>query len=181
MEAEVLILFREYQEYAVFLSVLINIIIAILGVIPSFFITGANILFFGFWNGILVSILGEAIGALVAFTLYRKGFKKLIKNRLEKYPKLIRLTELEGKKAFFSVLSLRLMPFMPSGLVTFAASIGKMSTINFTFASSLGKLPALLFEGFSVYQIAQSSLKGKLFLLILGLIILWFNFRSKTK
>ncbi|SQA14989.1 Uncharacterised protein [Streptococcus agalactiae] len=39
--------FNNYSEIAVILSLFISIIIAILGVIPSVFVTGANILFFG--------------------------------------------------------------------------------------------------------------------------------------
>jgi uncharacterized membrane protein YdjX (TVP38/TMEM64 family) len=61
---------------AIFVSIIINIIISILGVVSSFFITAANIGFFGFGNGLLISITGEAIGAIISFYLYRKGLKK---------------------------------------------------------------------------------------------------------
>lgn len=178
MERDLIGLFNNYQEYAIVISLLLNILIAVLGVIPSFFITGANIIFFGFWEGILISLLGETFGAIIAFLLYRKGFKKLVTNNLSKYPRLISLTELEGSKAFFAVFSLRLMPFIPSGLVTFAAAIGKISIITFAFSSSLGKIPALFIEGFTVYQLISFSLEAKLLLLFLGIIILWFNLRK---
>lgn len=178
MEIDLIALFNNYREYAIFISIILNIVIAILGIIPSFFVTGANIIFFGFWEGILISLIGETFGAIIAFTLYRKGFKKLVTNSLTKYPRLVSLTELEGHKAFYAVLSLRLMPFVPSGLITFAAAIGKISVLLFAAASSLGKIPALLFEGFSVYQFFSFSWEIKLLLIIIALIILWFNFRK---
>lgn len=178
MELDVIALFNSYREYAIFISISLSIIIAVLGVIPSFFITGANIIFFGFWDGIIISLLGETFGAVVAFTLYRKGFKRVVTNSVTKYPKLVSLIELEGKKAFFAVLSLRLMPFVPSGLITFAAAIGKISVLTFTIASSVGKIPALLIEGFSVYKFISISWEGKLIFAILALLILWLNFKK---
>lgn len=178
MELDLIALFNNYREYAIFISIILNIVIAVLGVIPSFFVTGANIIFFGFWEGILISLIGETFGAIIAFTLYRKGFKRIVADSITKYPKLVSLTELEGKKAFLAVLSLRLMPFMPSGLITFAAAVGKISVLVFTAASSLGKIPALFIEGFSVYQFISISWEGKLFLVILALFILWLNFKK---
>lgn len=178
MELDLIALFNNYREYAIFISIILNIIIAVLGVIPSFFVTGANIIFFGFWEGILISLIGETFGAIIAFTLYRKGFKRIVTDSITKYPKLVSLTELEGKKAFLAVLSLRLMPFMPSGLITFAAAVGKISVLVFTAASSLGKIPALFIEGFSVYQFISISWEGKLLLVIIALIILWLNFKK---
>lgn len=178
MEPDLIALFNSYREYAIFISIILNIIVAVLGIIPSFIVTGANIVFFGFWEGLLISLIGETFGAIVAFTLYRKGFKRMVTNSLPKYPKLVALTELEGKKAFFAVLSLRLMPFMPSGLVTFAAAIGKISVLLFVTASSLGKIPALLFEGFSVYQFISFSWEVKILLVIISIVILWLNFRK---
>lgn len=178
MELDLIALFNNYREYAIFISIILNIVIAVLGVIPSFFVTGANIIFFGFWEGILISLIGETFGAIIAFTLYRKGFKRIVADSITKYPKLVSLTELEGKKAFLAVLSLRLMPFMPSGLITFAAAVGKISVLVFTAASSLGKIPALFIEGFSVYQFISISWEGKLLLVIIALIILWLNFKK---
>ena len=82
MVENLLRLFKEYQDLAIVISICISIIIAVLGVVPSVFITAANILFFGFWNGMFISFLGEAIGAGIAFLLYRRGFKKTVKKSL---------------------------------------------------------------------------------------------------
>ena len=121
------------------LSICVSIVIAVLGVLPSVFITAANIIFFGFWQGTLISFIGEAVGAGVAFLLYRKGFKKVTQESLKKHPRLNRLAAAEGKEAALLVFTLRLIPFVPSGLITFAAAVGNIGFILFLMASSLGK------------------------------------------
>ncbi len=167
-------LFREYQNLAIVISICISIIIAILGVVPSVFITAANILFFGFWNGMFISFLGEAMGAGIAFLLYRKGFKRTVEKRLDKYPKVQQLINAEGKEAFYLVLALRLIPFVPSGLITFAAAIGRVSFITFVIASSLGKLPALFIEAYAVNEVTNFGWQGKLILALVAVILLYW-------
>ncbi len=167
-------LFSEYQNLAIVISICISIIIAIMGVVPSVFITAANILFFGFWNGLFISFLGEAIGAAIAFLLYRKGFKKTVDRKLDKYPKVKRLINAQGKEAFFLVLALRLIPFVPSGLITFAAAVGKISFLIFIIASSLGKLPALLVEAYAVNEVTRFGWEGKLILVLAAVLILYW-------
>ncbi|MEO6719380.1 MAG: VTT domain-containing protein [Ferruginibacter sp.] len=179
MEKNILHLFEEYPQLAVVLSLCVSILIAVLGVLPSVFITAANIIFFGFWNGTLISFLGEAIGAGVAFLLYRKGFKKRTQHSLQKYPKLNRLVSAEGKGAFYLIFSLRLIPFVPSGLITFAAAIGSVQFFVFFIASSLGKLPALLLEAWSVNEVRAFGWQGKLILAAVAISLLVMLIKKK--
>ncbi|MBY6037870.1 VTT domain-containing protein [Fictibacillus nanhaiensis] len=167
MTETIIAFFYEYSEWAITVSIILNIVIAILGLVPSVFLTAANIVFFGFWTGTLISFIGEAIGALVSFVLYRKGFKRVSRQKLEKYPLVVRLLSAKGKEAFVILFSLRMLPFVPSGLVTFAGAIGAVSVTVFVLASSIGKIPALLLEAYSVYNITEWNTEGKI---ILGII-----------
>lgn len=178
MKEALLQAFQQHPHLALLASLAISIIIAVLGLVPSFFITAANILFFGFWHGVAVSFLGEALGAVVSFYLYRKGFKSGASRQLEKYQKIKLLLDAEGGKAFWLIFSLRLIPFVPSGLVTFAAAIGKVSAPTFWVASSIGKLPALLLEGYAVYQVTEFGWQGKVILTFFALFILYFVLRQ---
>ena len=171
--------FKEYHDFAIVISICISIIIAVLGVVPSFFITAANILFFGFWNGMFISFVGEATGAAIAFLLYRKGFKKKVEKGLDKYPRLKRLINATGKEACYLIFSFRLMPFVPSGFITFAAAIGKVSFLVFIIASSLGKLPALLMEAYSVYEITQFGWQGKVILALIAGALLYLVIKKR--
>ncbi|HVK96528.1 MAG TPA: VTT domain-containing protein [Flavisolibacter sp.] len=178
MKESILQLFLQHPNLAIGISLLISIVVAILGLVPSFFITAANILFFGFWEGTLISFAGEAIGAVIAFLLYRAGFKKAATTQLQRFPKVQRLTEVENKEALLLIFSLRLIPFVPSGLVTFAAAIGRVSLLVFAVASSIGKAPALLMEGYSAYQVTEFGWQGKLILAIVALVLLYFAIKQ---
>jgi uncharacterized membrane protein YdjX (TVP38/TMEM64 family) len=177
----VLSYFNDFREWAIVISILINVLIAVLGIVPSVFLTAANLLFFGFWAGTAISFLGEMIGAAVSFLLYRKGFKQLSRKKLNKYPKMIKLLDAEGKEAFILILSLRILPFVPSGLVTFTGAIGAVSTAVFVAASSLGKIPALLLEAYSVYNITKWNIEGKVILALVALLAIFGMIKNMKK
>ena len=172
-------IFRDHPQAAILISLGLSVVVAVIGVLPSFFITAANILFFGFWNGLLLSLLGEALGAVVAFWLYRKGFKKSAMKAFDKYPRLKRLTDTTGRQAFMLVIGLRLLPFVPSGLVTFAAAIGSMALWSFSIASTVGKIPALFMEAYAVYEVTRFGWQGKLILCLAAVAILYMVLRKK--
>lgn len=173
MKEQLTELFQHYPYAAFFISILVSIIIAVLGVVPSFFITAANILSFGFVMGTLVSFLGESIGAMAAFILYRKGFKKKLGDAVQKFSGVKKLLEAEKREAFGLILSLRLIPFVPSGLITFAAAVGTVPSLTFFCASSLGKIPALFCEAGSVYAVTKFSWPAKILLMTIALLFLF--------
>jgi len=174
--------FKENQEIAILISFGIGIVIAILGVVPSFFLTAANILFFGFWPGTLLSFFTEALGNMFAFYLYRKGFREKFSNKIGQYKKLNQLLLAGNREAFWLILALRIFPFVPSGLVSFASAIGKVSAPVFFIASSIGKIPAILLEASAVYGFLQSDWKIKIFIAFIAtLIILIILFRLNKK
>ncbi|MDB5193362.1 MAG: rane protein [Segetibacter sp.] len=179
MKQDVIQLFSTYPQYAFLLSIGLNVFIAILGVVPSVFLTAANVLFFGFWPGTLISFVGESFGAFVSFLLYRFGFKKNIKNKLQKYPRVQKLLQAQGKDAFYLIVSLRLIPFIPSGIITFTAAVGRVSLLTFFLASSVGKIPALLIEAYAAYQVTHFGWQGKVILLLAGIYILYYVIKKR--
>ncbi|RYY99072.1 MAG: TVP38/TMEM64 family protein [Chitinophagaceae bacterium] len=181
MKEFLLDLFSQHPGAALGLSLLASVLLAVLGVLPSVFITAANILFFGFWKGTAISFAGEALGAAVSFWLYRKGFRKGAAPAFARYPKARRLLEAQGTEAFGLILSLRLLPFVPSGLVTFAAAIGRVSAGTFVLASSIGKAPALLLEAWSVQKVTEGSVAGKIILAVVAFGLLFLLLRKKSR
>ncbi len=181
MKQELFQLFQQHPQLAVLISLVVSIVVAVLGLVPSVFITAANILFFGFWRGTLISFLGETIGAAVAFFLYRRGFKNVSHERLKKFPALQRLLHAKGSEAFLLILSLRLIPFVPSGLVTFAAAIGNVSPVLFLAASSLGKIPALLLEAYAVYEVGRFGWPGKMIMAAAAVILIYAVLRKRRR
>jgi uncharacterized membrane protein YdjX (TVP38/TMEM64 family) len=178
MKEQIIALLNTYENAAYLISIVINIIISILGLVPSVFLTAANLAVFGFWEGTFLSFAGEAIGAIISFVLYRKGFRKLSVTKLFSHPKVRRLLEAKGLEAFFLILSLRLLPFVPSGVVTFVAAIGKTSLLIFMIASSIGKIPALLLEAYSVYQLMNWTWQGKAVSTLLAVFLFLFTWKK---
>lgn len=181
MQQTLLQFFQQHAQLAIIISLAVSVVVAVIGVLPSVFITAANILFFGFWPGTALSFAGEALGAAVAFLLYRKGFKKGAQQSLQRFTKVARLVNATGKEAAGLIFSLRLLPFVPSGLVTFAAAVGRIGLPLFVLASSLGKVPALLLEAYAVYAVTKVSVGYQIGLAIIALLIVGFIVLKKKK
>ncbi|WP_051272012.1 TVP38/TMEM64 family protein [Shimazuella kribbensis] len=170
-----------YREFAEVISILLNIVISITGFVPSFFLTVLNVKLFGFSGGLHVSIIGESLGALVAFWLYRLGARKLVQKKTSDHPKIQRLLYIKGKEAFFLILSLRFVPFIPSSLVTLFAALGSVSWIVFAIASTIGKIPALWMEVYAVNEVLNGSLLMKVLLSLFGIVICFYIWKSKKQ
>jgi len=169
---------QTYSEMAYLLSLFANLAVSVIGIVPSAFLTAANLAVFGFWPGFWISFAGEALGAVVSFILYRKGFRRLRETTWLSHPNVKPLLHASGKEAFWLVFSLRLLPLMPSGVVTFVAAIGRTSLPVFAAASSLGKLPALWMEAYAVHQLLHATWQGKLILVALSVAIFLFFWRK---
>jgi uncharacterized membrane protein YpjA/uncharacterized membrane protein YdjX (TVP38/TMEM64 family) len=176
-------LMKEHMEISYVLSIIINILISFFAVVPSFFLTAANIIVFGFWEGAFLSLVGEVIGSIVSFQLYRKGIRKFIPNYKSKHKYLERLLSTKGIQAFTLILSLRLLPFVPSGLINIGAAFGRVSALTFGTATLIGKVPALLFESYTVSNYLAWEGEGKVALTLLGVILIagYFAFDKLKK
>lgn len=58
MTQSIVIFLEQYGAYAALISIGLNIIATVMAVFPTFFITAANIIFFGFWPGAFISFQG---------------------------------------------------------------------------------------------------------------------------
>lgn len=181
MQEFIIHFFENLGIWAIIVSILLNVIISILGVVPSVFITAANILVFGLPIGITVSIIGEALGAIVSFYLYRAGIQKLKKPYTGKNATLQKLENAKGWQAFWLIISLRILPFVPSGAVTFLSAMSHVSITTFAIASTIGKIPALLIEAFSIKNVLAVDFNINILLSCIGggLILFWLIKKNK--
>ncbi|MBT2758791.1 TVP38/TMEM64 family protein [Mesobacillus foraminis] len=170
----------------ILISVLLNILIAISGVLPSAFLTAANVSVLGFANGLLLSIAGEAIGAVISFVLYRKGLARIpSKQKKSRFmdPFLNRLGKTGGMEAVFLVLFLRILPFIPSGLVTLTAAYSKIGILAFAAASTAGKIPALYIEAYSINLALHVKTEWQIGVLVAIIILfaIWIVWKRKDR
>ncbi|MDQ6608451.1 MAG: VTT domain-containing protein [Bacteroidota bacterium] len=174
MKEAVLHFLEEYPHLALVSGFTIAFLVTLIGIIPSFFVTTANVLFFGVAEGLAITFAGENCGSALAFFLYRKGLKKNLGPQLEKYQTMKALLEADNKKAFWLIFSMRLIPLLPSGLVTFTAAMGRASFITFVAANALGKFPSLLLEALAVHEVREFGWQGKLILAAIAAAALYF-------
>jgi uncharacterized membrane protein YdjX (TVP38/TMEM64 family) len=169
----------------IFISVIGNVLIAVTGVIPSAFLTAANISTLGFEGGLVVSIMGEALGAIVSFWLYRKGFSRIKEHIQVKWGwvrKLLeRLYKSKGFDAIVIVLILRFIPFVPSGIVTLTSAMGKMNIVTFGIVSTIGKIPALYIEAYGVHQVLAFDTRVQWILVLFFILMLGIYYIVKKR
>lgn len=156
----VLNLLNNYSEISIVISIVISMFISIAGIIPSVFVTGANILFFGPFWGFFISLFGEVFGGWITFRLYRIGFKKKFNNFTEKHDLLKKITKSSGNEAAFFILQGRIIPFIPSGFVTLAAALSNIDNLRYNLATLFGKIPSILLEALISYGIISQGAKS---------------------
>jgi uncharacterized membrane protein YdjX (TVP38/TMEM64 family) len=137
---------RDFGIWAVVISLALNVIISLLGVIPSIFLSGANAVVFGMVPGFFISLLGEVIGAGVTFALYRWGIRKTHKLQPDRWKWIQRVNSASRRKQFSAILLARLTPFVPSGIVTAVAAMSNILIFDFVVASLIGKAPSIAME-----------------------------------
>jgi len=142
---------------AILISIYINATISIMGLLPSVFLTGANVLVFGLYGGFLVSWAGEIIGATVSFLLYRWGIKSAAKIPTDRWKTIKTINALSGTRQIYFLTVLRMAPFVPSGLINLLGALTAIRLQNFILATTIGKFPALLLETAFMYNLLNLS------------------------
>lgn len=160
---------KSFGIWAVFISLLLSLIISILGVVPSLFLSAANAVVFGLFPGFLLSLLGETLGAAISFWLYRFGFSKLEGLKLNRWRWLQTFNDSGRKKQAIILLLARLTPLIPSGVITAAASISKMKFLDFILVTFIGKAPSIVLETFIGHDLIRAN--GNLPRLLISLLL----------
>ena len=173
---------RNNSSIAIPISIFISILISFAGILPSVFVTGANIVFFGPVQGFIISLIGETIGAYITFIVYRLGFKKKIEKFTYKYKLLSQIVNSNGKKAGLLIFQGRIIPFIPSGVITLAASISNVNSMIFIIATFIGKAPSIDIEALVSYDVINIYDNWiRLVVTVIGLVITTFIIRKEKR
>ncbi|PAE26640.1 VTT domain-containing protein [Bacillus sp. 7894-2] len=182
MFADIIGLLSDEPILAACFSISMNIAAAITGFLPSAFITAGTVVVFDLKLGLIILIIGEAAGAIISFILYRKGITKLTASfpQLKNDNLFSKLKNAEGPVAFYMIVLLRVLPFVPSGAVTLAAAYSKMRLLPFGIASTIGKVPALFMEAFAVSHILkfERELQIVIFLFIAFFFLIYYLYKN---
>lgn len=136
---------------------------------PLTLLTGS---LFGVWIGTLIAIIGNTIGALVAFLLARYVFRDYVQNKL--LPKYSLLKKYSGRlesKPLATVVALRLIPLFPFNALNFLLGVTQIKVKDYFIGSLFGMIPgtfAYVYLGGSLRLLNPVSIG----LAVLGLILL---------
>lgn len=174
---------RGFGLWAVFISLAINIVISLFGVVPSLFLSGANAVVFGLVPGFGISLTGEVLGAIVSFWLYRWGYKRWKKQETD-WKWVGRLNEVSRLRRNMILLVSRITPFLPSGVITFAAAASRVAFGDFILVTAVGKAPSIAMEtliGNDLIYIQGNWPRLAITLLLVGLLLLLFRRRKPAE
>lgn len=175
---------RSFGIWAVLVSVLLSILMTFGLVIPFVILAAANGAVFGIVGGTIVSWTGEVAGAMIAFTVYRYIFQPAIVKRLSHTPYWSYMDKLSSKHGFKTVLIARILPIIPSGILTAVAAVSNISVRDFWWATAWGKIPSVFVKvmvGYDLLHIQTNKYRlliGVLVLVILYLAAAWYRKRG---
>lgn len=174
---------RGFGVWAMAVSFFIDVIINIVGFLPSIFLSAANGLIFGIWLGILISWAGETVGVLISFWLMRTIFRDMAKRVIE-HNKM--LTKLDSYSTMWAMLIARAVPYSPNGLVTALGALSHISYRDYLIGTALGKLPSVAIEVIVGHDVVLASEnQTRLMVMIAGITIvyggLWWWKRKKDQ
>ncbi|WP_075865269.1 TVP38/TMEM64 family protein [Carboxydothermus islandicus] len=179
--AELANFIRSFGLFTVIVSLILLVIQTLFTPVPLFILVAANGFIFGIWGGIIISLSGSVMGATIAFLLARFLGRNFLSRFLkpEHLNKVHSFSRKDGPKVvFFS----RLIPVLPSSIVSYLAGLSNMRFTPYFLATTLGKLPeiviySLLGHGFGHLD----NLPAQLLLAILITLIAYFFYRWHKK
>ncbi|WP_282139122.1 VTT domain-containing protein [Rossellomorea aquimaris] len=116
-----------------------------------------NLTLIGLETGIVVSILCESLGTIIRFVLYRRGTSSSKLDKVTRNKYFVKLKNAQGNEWIFLLFAFRIVPFIPSSVVTVAAAFSNIHIVAFSIISTIGKIPALLMEAMIVVNVIKAS------------------------
>ena len=174
---------QSFGVWAVFVSFFIDVVINIVGFLPSIFISTANGLIFGLFWGTIISWLGETTGVVISFWAMRVLFRTMAMHLIEKSKTLSRLDQYESWQA---VAVARAIPYMPNGLATAVSALSSMPFERHLLGSLIGKLPSVALEvcvGHDIVRMGEHAERLTIIIVVVALIygIIWWYGRKRKK
>jgi uncharacterized membrane protein YdjX (TVP38/TMEM64 family) len=138
---DVIAMIKRWGMLAPAISMLLMVLQAFIAPIPSFLITGANGIIFGFYWGVAISWFGAMLGAAGTFYLARllgADFVKKFEKSSDLVKKVDEISQKHGAKVIFIG---RLLPFVSFDFLSYAAGLSTLKPIPFFLATGLGMIP----------------------------------------
>ena len=172
---------KGFGIYAAAMSFFIDVVVNVVGFLPSIFISTANGLVFGLFWGTIISWLAETVGVIISFYVMRVLFRDMAKHVIEKSQTL---TKLDAHESWQAMAIARAIPYMPNGLVTAVGALSSMSFRTYAFGCLIGKFPSVALEvilGHDIVNFEEHSMRLTIILLAVCLVYggLWWMMKGR--
>lgn len=166
-------LVEQYWLVVVIIGILLSFLESFIPILPLAAIVTANSVILGLWGGLVVSLIGSTLGAILLFYLSAKcsHFKFFQKHRNKRIDKLMEWIKKQGFKVICIIYS---CPFVPGFLVTIASGFSGKDIKSFIPGLISGKFIYFFVVSYVSYDI-QGLMRSpwKLIVLILMICISW--------
>ena len=153
---------RSFGPWAMVVSFVLDVLINAGSVLPSVFLSTANGLIFGLPLGILISWLAETVGVVLSFLLMRFFFRDTAELLIAKSNSLQHIDKASGEKGLYWMAVARMLPYVPSGILTAIGAVSRISVKDYIIANLIGKLPSTSLEvviGHDLVNFQENSLR----------------------
>lgn len=137
---------RSFGLWSIVITLILFIIMTFTVVFPFMILSGAAGIMYGLFWGVIISWIGEVVGAVAMFLFARYFFRSSIEGWIQKSNYLQQVDEYSATKGFRTLLIARLLPLAPSGIITAVAAISRISARDFFLATLIGKLPPVVIK-----------------------------------
>jgi uncharacterized membrane protein YdjX (TVP38/TMEM64 family) len=162
-----------FERWAVFIFIFLVVLEVLFALIPPMVLYMAGGIMFGPFLGGLYGLIGNILGAGMAFQISRHWIREHVQqkvpNRVKK--KFDRASEKHGPLAVFI---LRINPLTTTDLVSYIAGISKMKFWKFLLSTAIGLTPLIFVESYLGESIKDNPLLFKMFIILSILYVIAF-------
>lgn len=175
---------RSFGPWSILVTIILFVVMTFTIVFPFMILSGAAGIMYGLFWGVMISWIGEVIGAVFMFIFARYFFRKMLEKWICKSKYLKQVDDYSAENGFKALLIARLLPLAPSGIITAVAAISRIGFKEFFLATLIGKLPPVVFKVMIGHDLVFAGENMTRLIVIVGLVILiyvglWWHKRNK--
>lgn len=164
----------------------IILFINITAILPNIFILAAAGIIFGEIEGTLIAWAAESTGVTISFLLMRYFFQDHAQKLIMRSNVLKQANDFGGENGFKVMITARVIPFIPSGIITALGAASTIKLSDYVLATIIGKLPSAWIEvtvGHDLASYHENMTRLTVIILISAIaygIYWWKNHKSRT-
>lgn len=175
---------RGFGPMSIVVTIILFIVMTFTVVFPFMILSGAAGIIYGLFWGIVISWIGEVVGAACMYVFARYFFRQIIEGWISKSSYLKQVDDYSAENGFKALLFARLLPLAPSGIITAVAAISRISFRDFFMATLIGKLPPVVIKVLLGHDIVFAGENMTRLILVIVVVVvvyigLWWHKRRK--